>query len=64
MEKLFKISKVCQFNENVLKFEVLILSLLSMDEIQTLKIMLRVYLLSGLDEGLLFWPHLDLYIIF
>ena len=26
--------------------------------------MLKVYLLSGLDEGLLFWPHLDLYIIF
>ena len=35
-----------------------------MDEIQTWKIMLKVYLLSGLDEGLLFWPHLDLYIIF
>ena len=49
-----KISKVCQFNENVPQFEVLILSLLSMDEIQTWKIMLKVYLLSGLDEGLLF----------
>ena len=30
-------SKVCQFNENVLKYEVFILSLLSMDEIQTWK---------------------------